>query len=156
MGRHLIRVGCEDKSTAKSVNSVLQPLSLGFPAGEPMPVDFVRAVAKSVVEVGDLDDPLTRERHDRFCGKCNNHSSSTHALHRLQRQANEVRPYGRWDKSLRSFHAADGGAVRRVTAPYKCVAIKLCRFCYFNFFSRRTPLYGPSVQVPAGTKPRFS
>ena len=49
--RHLIRVGCEDKSTAKSVNSVLQPLSLGFPAGEPMPVDFVRAVAKSVVEV---------------------------------------------------------------------------------------------------------
>ena len=76
-----------------SVGSVLQPLSLGFPAGEPMPVDFVRAVAKSVVEVA---------------------------------------------------------------APYKCVAIKLCRFCYFNFFSRRTPLYGPSVQVPAGTKPRFS
>ena len=34
-----------------SVGSVLQPLSLGFPAGEPMPVDFVRAVAKSVVEV---------------------------------------------------------------------------------------------------------
>ena len=27
---------------------------------------------------------------------------------------------------------------------------------YFNFFSRRTPLYGPSVQVPTGTKPRFS
>ena len=58
-------------------------LSLGFPAVEPMPVDFVRAVAKSVVEVDDLYDPLTRERHDRFCGKCNNHSSSTHALHRL-------------------------------------------------------------------------
>ena len=73
-----------------SVGSVLQSLSLGFPAGEPMPVDFVRAVAKSVVEVGDLDDPLTRKRHDRFCGKCNNHSSSTHALHRLQRQANKV------------------------------------------------------------------
>ena len=29
-GRRLIRVGCENKSTAKSVNSVLQPLSLGF------------------------------------------------------------------------------------------------------------------------------
>ena len=27
---------------------------------------------------------------------------------------------------------------------------------YFNFFSRRTPLYGPSVQVPTGTKPKFS
>ena len=27
---------------------------------------------------------------------------------------------------------------------------------YFNFFSRRMPLYGPSVQVPTGTKPRFS
>ena len=27
---------------------------------------------------------------------------------------------------------------------------------YFNFFSRRTPLYGPSVQAPTGTKPRFS
>ena len=93
-----------------SVGSVLQSLSLGFPAVEPMPVDFVRAVAKSVVEVDDLYDPLTRERHDRFCGKCNNHSSSTHALHRLQRQANEIRPYGRWDKSLRSFHAADGGS----------------------------------------------
>ena len=27
---------------------------------------------------------------------------------------------------------------------------------YFNFFSRRMPLYGPSVQVPTGTKPKFS
>ena len=52
--------------------SELTPQSLrdSSPAGEPMPVDFVRAVANSVVGVGDLDDPLTRERHDRFCGKC--------------------------------------------------------------------------------------
>ena len=27
---------------------------------------------------------------------------------------------------------------------------------YFNFFSRRMPLYDPSVQFPAGTKPEFS
>ena len=117
-----------------SVGSVLQPLSLGFPAGEPMPVDFVRAVAKSVVEVGDLDDPLTRERHDRFCGKCNNHSSSTHVLHRLQRQANEVRPYGRWDKSLRSFHAADGGSGASSRRTLQVCCNKIVQILLFQLF----------------------
>ena len=129
-----------------SVGSVLQSLSLGFPAVEPMPVDFVRAVAKSVVEVDDLYDPLTRERHDRFCGKCNNHSSSTHALHRLQRQANEIRPYGRWDKSLRSFHAADGGSGGRRTLQVCCN--KIVQILLFQLFLAANAFIRP---VGAGT-----
>ena len=45
-----------------------------------------------------------------------------------EKQANEVRPYGRQDKYLQRFHAAYAASVRRVAAPYKTANDKFVDF----------------------------
>mgnify|MGYP007024503738 CR=1 FL=1 len=54
-----------------------------------------------------LDDPLTRERHGvllRWCKRSN--LSAALSRYRLQKQANEVRPYSQQNKYLRRLCAA--------------------------------------------------
>ena len=122
--RYLIRVGCEDKSTAKSVNSVLQSLSLGF--AEPAP--FTQGSRNKIL----------------YCDK-------NPLLNFIQTsRADDIRPYrivliyNIVRSPIIDIHTDSPSYGRTIAA------------AHFNFFSRRMPLYGPSVQVPAGTKPKFS
>ena len=45
-----------------------------------------------------------------------------------EKQANEVRPYGRQDKYLQRFRAACAASVRRVAAPYETASNKFVDF----------------------------
>ncbi len=120
----MIRVGCEDKSTAKSVNSVLQPLSLGFAEL----ASFAQGSQNKVL----------------YCGK-------NPLLKFIQTsRADDIRRYEIvliynivWPSIIDIY--TDSPSYGRTNT-----------VAYFTFFSRRMPLYGPSVQVPAGTKPKFS
>ncbi len=119
----MIRVGCEDKSTAKSVNSVLQPLSLGFAEL----ASFAQGSQNKVL----------------YCGK-------NPLLKFIQTsRADDIRRYEIvliynivWPSIIDIY--TDSPSYGRTNT-----------VAYFTFFSRRTPLYGPSVQVPTETKPRF-
>ena len=74
---------------------------------------MLRNLVERFVGVGDLDDPLTRERHGGFEMVQAKRFVSRLPLYRLQKQANEVRPCGRQNKPLQRFRAACAAAVRR-------------------------------------------
>ena len=55
-----------------------------------------------------------------------------------EKQANEVRPYGRQDKYLQRFRAACAASVRRVAAPYETASNK---FVDFSPLPHKSPQY---------------
>ena len=134
-----------------SVGSVLQPLSLGFAE----PASFAQGSRNKIIycDKNLLAKSVVTDFCAAYAARCvgGHRTLQVHANKIMQiSRADDIRPYEIvliynivWPSIIDIY--TDSPSYGRTNT-----------VAYFNFFSRRTPLYGPSVQVPAGTKPRFS